>query len=442
MIFINLILSGPDSCGKTTLAERMIKMHGMNIIHSTAKTRNTLEYHLDLLDYHDNTVLDRFSMGEMIFPRIYGREAKITVDEFYKTLDRVIDNNDIYVVFTCSDSNILKERLLERGEDDYLKEIDEQCALYDEVAEMMKNYFGDYKNFYICDIAEEGAYDKLYSWVDDHFGKVNVNVAYKKICTDLITKGHVMETRNIRGNTKELCNYMFTIDDLDSEYVSLKTGKSNLTYLAAEILWYWSSRNDTAFISKFGAMWGKLSDDGVTNNSAYGYILQEKHGFNQIEKIIELLTVDPYSRRAVLNINVPNENVIDTKDEPCTICLDYQIRGGKLHCTAVMRSNDVNFGLRNDLGYFISLQKYIAKRLNVPVGTYTHFAMSMHFYDRDFKMMNDIATGTMETERERLNIPKLIENKDKLVDWIDNHFTNKDDFTSLLKELNIIYEVE
>ena len=442
MIPINLILSGPDGCGKTTLADRMSKLHNMEIIHSTSKTRNTLGYHLDLIDFHDNTVFDRFSVGEMVFPRLYGREPKLTTEEFYETLRRVRDNNDMYVIFTCSDSNILKERLIERGEEDYLKEIDEQCVLYEEVAEMMENYFGDYKNFYVCDIASENAYDKLYNWVDENFGKATVNVAYKKLCKELMEKGHVMETRNIRGNTKELCNYMFTIDDLDSEYVSLKTGKSNLTYLAAELLWYWSSRNDTEFISKFGSMWRKLSDDGVTNNSAYGYILQKKHGFNQIEKIIELLTVDPYSRRAVININVPNENVIETKDEPCTICLDYQIRNGKLHCTCVMRSNDVNFGLRNDLGFFIYLQKYIAGRLGVPVGTYTHFAMSIHFYDRDFKMISDVAYGTLEAEKERLDISKLIDNKDQLISWVDNEFTNKDDFTALLKSLNIIYEVD
>ena len=438
---MNLILSGPDACGKTTLANKMIKEHGMDIIHSTAKTRNTLEYHLDLLDYHDNTVLDRFSMGEMIFPRIYGRDPMITVDEFYETLDRVMENNDMYVVFTCSDSNILKERLLERGEDNYLLEIDQQCELYDEVSEMMENYFNGYKYFYICDIAAEDAYDKLYKWVDDNFGRVSVNVAYRKLCRALYEQGHVMETKNIRGGTKELCNYMFTIDDLDTEYVTLKTAKSNLTYLAAELLWYWSSRNDTEFISKFGSMWAKLSDDGVTNNSAYGYILQKKHGFNQIEKIIELLKFDPYSRRAVININVPNENVVTTKDEPCTICLDYQIRNGKLHCTCVMRSNDVNFGLRNDLGYFISLQKYIASRLNVPVGSYTHMAMSIHFYDRDLKMIKDCAYGTMETTEEFLNIPKLIDNKDELIDWVDNKFTSKDDFTTLLKEREIIVKL-
>ena len=187
-------------------------------------------------------------------------------------------------------------------------------------------------------------------------------------------------------------------------------------------------------------MWNKLSDDGKTANSAYGYILQEKHGFNQIEKIIELLNTDPYSRRAVMNINVPNEHVIETKDEPCTVCLDYQIRNGKLHCTCVMRSNDVNFGLRNDLGYFITLQKYIAMRLGVPVGSYTHFAMSIHFYDKDVSFIKDIAYGTMETTNEVLSIKKLLIHEKELINWIDNSFTTKEDFKKLLIQYGIIYE--
>lgn len=428
-----------DAVGKTFLCDKLVDKYGLDVIHSTAKTSNTYEYHINLLDYHDNTFFDRFHTGEVIFPYIYNREPKITWDEFDKITERIIDNNDMYIIMYSSDPEIIKGRLEERGEDTAW-EIDIQCKKYMEVAKYLKDKYGWYKNLYVCDIAEEYAYSNLDIWIDNHFGKVTPNVAYRNVCRDLLEKGHTMETRNIRGNTKELCNYMFKIDDLDTEYISLKTGKSNLTYLAAEILWYWSSRNDTEFISKFGSMWRKLSDDGVTNNSAYGYILQEKFGFNQIEKIIELLTVDPYSRRAVLNINVPNENVIDTKDEPCTICLNYQIRNKKLHCTCVMRSNDVNFGLRNDLGYFISLQKYIASRLNVKPGTYTHFAMSIHFYDRDFNMIKDVAYGTLESEKEKLDIKTLINCKDILIEWIDNHFTTKEDFYNLLKSYNIIYE--
>ena len=434
----NIIVSGMDAVGKSFLCEKLVKKYGLDVIHSTATTSNTYEYHINLLDYHSNTFFDRFHTGEVIFPYMYHREPKLNWEEFDKITQRIIDNNDLYIIMYSSDPEVIKKRLDERGEDTAW-EIDEQCERYKTVAEYVKNKF-NYKNFHVCDIAQEGAYDKLDKWIDEHFGKTTVNIAYKKLANDLLDKGHIMETKNIRGNTKELCNYMLTIDDLDSEYVSLKTGKSNLTYLAAELLWYWSSRNDVDFIGKFGSMWKKLSDDGITNNSAYGYILQKKHGFDQIEKIIELLKYDPYSRRAVININVPNEHVIETKDEPCTICLDYQIREGKLHCTCVMRSNDMNFGLRNDLGFFIYLQKYIAKRLGVPVGKYTHFAMSIHFYDRDFKFVKNVAYGTMESEKEKLNIEKLIENKDELIFWVDNNFTNKEDFTKLLKEKEIIYE--
>ena len=434
----NIIVSGMDRVGKSYLCEKLVKKYGLNVIHSTASTSNTYEYHINLLDYHSNTFFDRFHTGEIIFPYMYGREPKITLEEFDKITERIIDNNDLYIIMYSSDPEIIKKRLAERGEDTAW-EIDEQCRRYKEAAKYVKDKF-NYKNFYVCDIAEENAYDRLDEWIDEHFGKITTNIAYKKLANDLLEKGHIMETKNVRGNTKELCNYMFTIDDLDCEYISLKTGKTNLTYLAAELLWYWSARNDVEFIGKFAKLWKALSDDGITNNSAYGYILQKKHGFNQIEKVIELLKYDPYSRRAVININVPNEKVIETKDEPCTVCLDYQIRNGKLHCTCVMRSNDMNFGLRNDLGFFISLQKYIAKRLNVPVGTYTHFAMSIHFYDRDFKFVKDVAFGNMETINEKLDIEKLLEHREELVNWVDTQFTNKEDFTKLLKEKEIIVE--
>ena len=439
---MNVILSGPDSCGKTTLGEKLRDKYNMKIIHSTATTRNTLEYHLDLLDYQDNTVFDRFSAGEMIFPKIYGRPAKLTEEEFYKTLRRVEDNNDIYIIFTCSDVEILKQRLIERGEKNYLAEIVQQCELYNEVAAKMSNFFGDYKNFYVIDVAKPNCYDELDKWIDKHFGKITPNIAYRNLTRDLLDKGHSIPSANPRGTTSELCNYQFVIDDISgNECITLKTGGTNLTYVAAEILWYGSSRNDLDFITKFSKFWNKVSDDGVTANSAYGYILQEKHGFNQIDAIIDLLRKDPNSRRAVLNINVPNPNVATTKDEMCTICLNYQIRDGKLHSTCVMRSNDFNFGVRNDIAFFLYLQKYIANKLGVAYGTYTHYAFSMHMYDRDFTFAKDVAYGTLETFNERLDIDKLMEHKDELIKWVDESFTTKDDFTAMMKDMNIIYEV-
>lgn len=437
---MNVILEGLDAAGKTTLAEKIRDKHGFSILHSTASTRNDLAYHLDLLDYRSNTVFDRFHVGEYVYPRVYSRKAKMTNAELEEVERRIIDNNDIFIIFITSKMQIINDRLIARGEENYLAEMDEQNKWFKKYAKKFAKY--NYKNFYVIDVAKKGCYDKLDEWLEEHINKVTPNIAYRKLANDLLDYGHPIPSQNPRGTTKELTDYSFTIDDIEgNECITLKTGGTNLTYVAAELLWYWSSRNDLDFITKFSKFWNRVTDDGKTANSAYGYILQEKHGFNQIETMIDLLKHDPYSRRAVININVPNPNVKTTKDEMCTICLNYQIRDGVLDCNCVMRSNDFNFGLRNDIAYFIFLQKYIADQLGVGYGSYTHYAFSMHMYDADFKFTKNVAYGTMETLPERLDIRKLIENREELINWVDTKFTNKDDFTNLLKEKGIIYEV-
>ena len=442
---MNVILEGPEAVGKTTLAEKLRDKYKMTIHHSTSKTRNDLGYHLDLLDYRKDTVFDRFHVGETVYPVVYKRDPQIADNEFEIIEKRIIDNNDMFIIFYTSDLSIVNERLTARGEDSFIPLMELQNDLFRDYADSFEKKY-NYKNFYAIDIAKPNAYDELDKWIEVHYGKTTPNIAYRQLANDLLDYGHPIDSANPRGTTKEICNYMFTIDDISgNECITLESGKTNLTYVAAELLWYWSSRNDLDFITKFSKFWEKVSDDHVTANSAYGYILQKKHGFNQIETIIDLLKKDPTSRRAVININVPNPNVATTKDEMCTICLNYQIRDGVLHSTCVMRSNDYNFGLRNDIAYFIYLQKYIADRLFVGYGSYTHIAFSMHMYDRDFEFTKKIAYGTLETSKDRLDIPKLINNRKQIIKWIDDHELKtkdeKDEFEALLRKKNIIYTI-
>ena len=215
-----------------------------------------------------------------------------------------------------------------------------------------------------------------------------VDEAYKTLCEMLVNAPTV-------GNTRELNNMKIEISDVSNSIVSVRN--ISLTYLLGEFLWYFNGSQSMEYISKYSTFWKHISDDGVTSNSAYGYILKYKHGFDQIEKIIELLTVDPNSRRAVININIPNEHVIETKDEPCTIALQFLNRDGKLNCTAIMRSNDIWFGTPYDWAFFIELQKVIADRLGLRYGTYTHFATSFHAYDRNIAEIRAIAEADINT---------------------------------------------
>jgi len=189
------------------------------------------------------------------------------------------------------------------------------------------------------------------------------------------------------GNTKELTNIKFTINA--SNPIPYHREPSAI-YLLAELVWYFSHENSTKFIGYFADLWNHISDDGKIANSAYGYIIHEKYGFDQIEKMIALLKKDPLSRRAVININAPNENVINTKDEICTIALQLLIRDGKLNMTGIMRSNDIWYGTPYDVVYFTAIQQYIAFMLDIKAGTYTHFVTSLHVYNKDIPKLNQV----------------------------------------------------
>ena len=259
----------------------------------------------------------------------------------------------------------------------------------------------------------------------------NIDDIYREICDRLLNEGSKV------NNTYELNNFTFTLTDINNNIINIRN--ISKSYLFGELLWYMTAREDINFIQKFSGFWGRISDDGVKSNSAYGHILFKRHGFNQVDKIIELLMTDPNSRRAVLNLNVPNPNVIETKDEICTIALQMYIRDGRLNCTGIMRSNDIWLGTPYDVAFFTELQKYIAHRLNVKYGTYTHFVTSIHAYERNFDDLKGVLTRKAETKLS-LDIEKLNAYKYSLDTVINESATPKDDIVKLFSEYNIYKE--
>ena len=217
-----------------------------------------------------------------------------------------------------------------------------------------------------------------------------IDKVYIDICKKILKDGIVIHDTKGRTSedTREIRNFQFTIHNPKKSILSVRNLSYN--YLCGELSWYMIGSNDLKYIAEFGSLWNKMTDDGKTVNSAYGDIIFNRHNFNQLDTIINLLKTDKNSRRAVININVPNKNVITTHDEPCTICLQFLIRDEKLHLTAMMRSNDIWFGLPYDIIFFTCLQQIVANELNVDCGTYTHFASSLHMYLRDEDKIKDV----------------------------------------------------
>lgn len=196
---------------------------------------------------------------------------------------------------------------------------------------------------------------------------------------------YLLNSKKVDNNTREIENAILIIEEPSLENISFPFRNISKKYSNAELKWYWTGDNSCSEIGKYAKMWLTLSDDGITNNSAYGYILFKKYGFNQLEQIIELLSKDKTSRRAVLNISDPSINRIQTKDMQCTIAIQFLVRDEKINMTVYMRSNDVYFGLPYDYIFFETIHQYLCKRLHLDVGTYTHIATSLHMYERDIE---------------------------------------------------------
>lgn len=180
----------------------------------------------------------------------------------------------------------------------------------------------------------------------------------------------------------ELCDAVFCVEDPTRNIVTSKIRNMPMRYAVGELLWYLSGSNRVDDIAQFASKWLELSDDGETTNSAYGWRIFSKFDFDQWEYVKNLLRTDPRSRQAVIHIKDADNR--PTKDVPCTVYLQFLLRGGRLNLSVHMRSNDIWMGVPYDMFSFCCLQMLMAMELGVKVGTYAHYAGSLHIYARDY----------------------------------------------------------
>ncbi len=196
---------------------------------------------------------------------------------------------------------------------------------------------------------------------------------------------------NSRGSKqKEVLFSKITIEDPTDIDIRLPARKFSVTYAVAEWLWYLSANPNVVNIGKLANIWNMISDDSMTVESNYGtYILP------QWSWVKNELLIDNDSRRATMVINQPYHKTTNKKDYPCTQYIQFFIRNKKLHMSVNMRSNDLIFGFCNDVFTFCLFQQLMLNDLkhaglDIKLGTYNHFAGSMHVYERHYQMLKDI----------------------------------------------------
>lgn len=178
-------------------------------------------------------------------------------------------------------------------------------------------------------------------------------------------------------------NISFTILNPMDNIITTPWRKFNTSYAEKEWEWYLSGNPYVTDIKKHAKIWDKMHGGDDRVNSNYGYQWMRN---DQLKKCIEQLKNNPDSRQAWISIFDGKEKDDYAYDTPCTMCVGFDIKNGKLDMTVIMRSNDLVYGFCNDQYCFSKLQELVANELNLPVGTYTHFAHDLHIYERHWDM--------------------------------------------------------
>lgn len=127
------------------------------------------------------------------------------------------------------------------------------------------------------------------------------------------------------------------------------------------------------------------------NDSSYQAYWQSVHeklkrfpktNVSQLDVVANKLGGSPYNRHGYASIWVPSIDTV-TQYPSCIIGIYFSIRNECLNMTSILRSNDAWGQALNDMYELVRIQEDMATRLQMKLGTYTHFAMSYHLYTKD-----------------------------------------------------------
>lgn len=208
----------------------------------------------------------------------------------------------------------------------------------------------------------------------------------------LLEHGAELESRD--GPTMEICGYTARLLNPHAHFVFNPERNLSPAYAAAELIWYLAGKDDPAMILEYAPQYERFcnrrEDGSLYAHGHYGARWSHtlENGRTQLATVIRTLKKNPESRQAILtcwdrDTDLVHAERVDRGDIPCTLSVQFLVRGGNLNCIVTMRSNDIWLGLPYDIFAFTCLQMMVASALGLSIGWYQHQAGSLHLYHRN-----------------------------------------------------------
>lgn len=243
----------------------------------------------------------------------------------------------------------------------------------------------------------------------------NFSNTFIKTIGEIESKGSISQPRDLK--VKELIYGQLEIDST-KPFANFIDRKFNWKYFAGELAWYLSKNNDIDYINQFSNFWKNITNPNTNEiNSNYGTLLFG----DQLIWCLQSLKKDKNTRQAIAFLNQPKFQFEGNKDFVCTMYLNFFIRDNKLNMKVQMRSNDIFYGLTFDAPFFAFIHQHMYLWLKdtyptLSLGTYTHFADNIHFYEQHFELADKIKiNGAEDTQYEMQIENSLIEYKNGVI---------------------------
>lgn len=179
---------------------------------------------------------------------------------------------------------------------------------------------------------------------------------WKRAMRFILERGEPQKTISQREYF-EFANLIVDVEDVETDIdeIFMELSRLPISYPTAEELKRFIL-NKTA-IPGFSYTYGKR---------IFAYSSQ---AINQIDEfIIPLLKENPSSKRAIVTLWEPQKDAkAYKKDTPSFIFMQFRLRNGKIHASAVTRSMDFLYGWPSHLYQVMILQEYVKEHLPIPL---------------------------------------------------------------------------
>ena len=206
---------------------------------------------------------------------------------------------------------------------------------------------------------------------------------YLHLMEEIIHKGIQRDDRTGTG-TLGIFGHQ-TRFDLQKGFPLLTTKKIHLKSIIHELLWFISGDTNVKYLQDKGVrIWDAWADENGDLGRVYGaqwrsWQTPDRRSIDQLQKVIQQIKTDPYSRRHLVIAFNPGE-LDQMALPPCHAFFQFYVAHGKLSCQLYQRSADVFLGVPFNIASYSLLTMMVAQVCDLAPGEFVHTLGDAHLY--------------------------------------------------------------